>query len=211
MNFNDCLTYELFISMKKYVLVLVVLTIAGNLWAQSERKGYIGISLGPSMPMGDYGDNSFTNEDAGFAKTGLNFNLINFGYKFGERFGIVASWYGAAHSIDIDGVDGTWGYGGLMGGPMLSWPVSEKLDLDVKLMLGYVVAILDLENEKETGDLGLAVDLGATLRYNFAERWALLINLDYFNGSSKINFGGFETIDRKLTTINPTFGIAFRL
>ncbi|ELR73147.1 hypothetical protein C900_05196 [Fulvivirga imtechensis AK7] len=70
--------------MKKYIFVLVMIAITGNLLAQSERKGYIGISLGPSMPMGDYGDNGFSNRDAGYAKTGLNFNLINFGYKFGE-------------------------------------------------------------------------------------------------------------------------------
>ncbi|ELR73148.1 hypothetical protein C900_05197 [Fulvivirga imtechensis AK7] len=118
----------------------------------------------------------------------------------------MASWYGAAHGVDIEGIDGTWAYGGLMGGPMLSWPISDKVDVDAKLMVGYVVAMLDIDGEDDTGDIGAAFDIGATLRYNFAARWALLVNLDYFNGNSKV-------FDRKrsISTINPTFGIGFRL
>ena len=44
-----------------------------------KRKGYIGLSLGPSIPIGDFAD-----ESNGLAKTGLNLTLVNFGYLFAE-------------------------------------------------------------------------------------------------------------------------------
>lgn len=202
--------------MKKYLLVLFAIAICSSLSGQSkERKGFIGVSLGLSAPVGSYGDTNLSNGDAGAAGTGVTINLINFGYRFGENFGMAAAWFGAGHPVDTNfDIEALWGYGGLMAGPMYSWPLSDKLNLDLKFMLGYTVAFLDVEDNTfggsgydETGEVGLAYDIGGTFRYGFASRWCLFVNADYFHGSSK-----FETLgEHKISTINLTSGIGFRL
>ncbi len=67
--------------MKKLIVLAIVFNFfVQNLFAQTnENKGFIGIALGPSIPLGD------------FAKTGYSDHLINFGYRFGQNFGICAS------------------------------------------------------------------------------------------------------------------------
>jgi hypothetical protein len=76
--------------MKKIVLSLVALmTFIFQSHAQDE-KGYIGISLGPSIPMGDLSSKDADNDAAGWANTGAVFD-ISFAYKLGEgNFGITA-------------------------------------------------------------------------------------------------------------------------
>jgi len=181
--------------------------LSANLFAQSsDRKGFIGITIGPSIPIGDFADNSLNNDNAGYAKTGLNINLINFGYKFGQNFGITGLWFGAAHSVDFSAVDAMWSYGGLMGGPMLSFPINEKLIFDLKGMIGFVSAKLDMYALGETSGIGVGFDFGASFRYNFSEKWCLLINGDYLASTSKFDEG-----DQKISTINLSLGIAFRL
>lgn len=193
--------------MKKFIIILSLVVLSANLFAQSsDRKGFIGITLGPSIPIGDFADNSLSNDNAGFAKTGLNINLINFGYKFGQNFGITGSWFGAAHSVDISGVDAMWSYGGLMGGPMLSFPLNEKLDFDLKGMIGFVSAKLDMNELGETSGSGVGFDFGASFRYNFTEKWCLLINGDYLASNPKFDEG-----NQKISTINLSLGIAYRL
>ncbi|PKO95727.1 MAG: hypothetical protein CVU12_08680 [Bacteroidetes bacterium HGW-Bacteroidetes-7] len=193
--------------MRKLIILLTLIMLSANLFAQSsDRKGFIGITIGPSIPIGDFADNSLNNDNAGYAKTGLNINLINFGYKFGQNFGITGLWFGAAHSVDFSAVDAMWSYGGLMGGPMLSFPINEKLIFDLKGMIGFVSAKLDMYALGETSGIGVGFDFGASFRYNFSEKWCLLINGDYLASTSKFDEG-----DQKISTINLSLGIAFRL
>jgi hypothetical protein len=130
------------ITMKKIVLSLVALmTFIFQSHAQDE-KGYIGISLGPSIPMGDLSSKDADNDAAGWANTGAVFD-ISFAYKLGEgNFGITALLRGQANPTDAQGLadelanqvagvnwtvesDG-WGIGGLMFGGFGSFPISEK-------------------------------------------------------------------------------------
>jgi hypothetical protein len=193
--------------MRKFIIILSLVVLSGNLFAQSsDRKGFIGISLGPSFPVGNFADNTLSNADAGFVEWGINFNPINFGYIFGQYVGISASWFGAAYSADINGVDAIWSYGGLMGGPMLSIPVNEKFDLDLKGMVGFVTATSDLSEYEENEGTGISFDLGASFRYNFAKKWCLLISSDYFISNPKLEDG-----NQKMTAISLSLGIAYRL
>ena len=73
-----------------------------------KRKGYIGISLGPSIPLGD-----FSNPSSGAAKTGLHLNLVNFGYLITDNVGIAAIWFGAANPVSEISWN-PWSYGGTM-------------------------------------------------------------------------------------------------
>ena len=40
-----------------------------------DKKGYIGISLGPSIPLGDLASKDIDNESAGFATSGAIFDI----------------------------------------------------------------------------------------------------------------------------------------
>ena len=69
--------------------VVALLAIASPSLAQ-DKKGYIGISLGPSIPLGDLASKDIDNESAGFATSGAIFD-ISVAYKLGKGpFGITA-------------------------------------------------------------------------------------------------------------------------
>ncbi len=123
--------------MKKMIISLNLIFLAISVFSQETRKGLIGISLGPSIPLSDYADNDGENEDAGFAMTGLHLNF-NFSYKFNENLGVAALWAGNAHPVDVDemvnvfwSIDPSlnweleteaWSSGALMGGLLVSFP-----------------------------------------------------------------------------------------
>jgi opacity protein-like surface antigen len=177
-------------------------------FSQETRKGLIGISLGPSIPLSEYADNDGDNEDAGFALTGLHLNF-NFSYKFNENLGVAALWTGNAHPVDVDemvdlfwSIDPSlnweveseaWSSGALMGGLLVSFP-SDQVDFDIKALIGYstsTIPNIDVTasdgfsiatiKQNEASTLAFAVNLGAGLRYNVSEKIALTLNLDYFS------------------------------
>ncbi|WP_134091078.1 outer membrane beta-barrel protein [Olivibacter sp. XZL3] len=187
----------------KFTTMMIIFTlITLSLNAQEpKRRGYIGISLGPSFPMGE-----FKNE--GMANTGLNLSLINFGYFFSEHVGIAANWYGGAHNIDVSYLglsDGMWYYGGLLAGPLFSIPISEKVDFDSRLQIGYSVANMKLEGYKVDGT-GFAYNVGIGIRTHLAEKWSLSFNVDMLSANNKGDY-----MDRKIQTIQPTVGLSYRL
>ncbi len=86
--------------MKNIVLSLILLTsISIQLKAQNE-KGFIGISLGPSIPLGDLASKNPNNSAAGFANTGAIFD-ISFAHKLGGgNLGITAILRGQSNPTD---------------------------------------------------------------------------------------------------------------
>ena len=66
-------------------------------------KGYVGGSFGLSNPIGNYGDNSVTNINAGGAELGYNFSL-NYRYKVNNYFGVGASIFGVRNDFGADAV-----------------------------------------------------------------------------------------------------------
>lgn len=210
--------------MKKIVFTLLVMMLSIAAGAQIEdRRGYIGITLGPAIPMGDFADNSYDNEDAGFAKTGVNFNLVHFGYKFSQNFGIAATWFGAAHEVDVSafeepGIDnnsidaGSWSYGGLFAGLLVSIPAGEKLFIEFKPMVGFVAAtspevkvsgITFMEDQQGSA---IGFDLVGSVRYNFTEKWCAMVNIDYL--TSKPEFDYFE---QPISALTFSAGLGYRI
>lgn len=55
--------------MKKVIILLILAFLGINSQAQDER-GYFGISLGPSIPLGDLASTDIDNDAAGWATTG---------------------------------------------------------------------------------------------------------------------------------------------
>src|SRR5690606_8846261 len=128
-------------------------------------NGYIGISIGPSIPIGEF-------KDEALANTGVNLSLINFGYLFNGRFGIAANWFGGAHVIASSPFglsDGMWSYGGRVAGPLISNRVGNQRDVDVKLQSGFCAADMELEGYDVDG-AGCAYSFGIGIRTHLAQR-----------------------------------------
>lgn len=168
----------------------------------NKRKGFIGLSIGSAIPVGDFAEKS-----NGGAKTGLQLNLINFGYLFSDNFGITASWFGTANPFYLNNID-PWSYGGIMAGPLLSFPISEKADWDFKPMIGYSVTTvpnLGLGTEQATS---FAFSVGTQLRYHISDKVSLLFSADYFSAKPEFEGYGFE---QNISNITIGFGVAYRL
>jgi hypothetical protein len=189
-----------------------VITQSDNTFVQ-DRKGYLGLSIGPSFPIGLFGSQDIYNTDAGLASTGLNINLVNFGYTFGKHFGIAGSWLGGAHSIDYNyGENPMWSYGGIFVGALVSFPLSDKVIVDIRLMPGYMLVIKaapyayvsDFEGE------AFGMDLGAVLRVKISNRWCIPLHLDYLSSKPTLKYED-DRFEYYLKVISITSGIAYRL
>lgn len=195
--------------------MMAFLIIASQSYGQDD-KGYIGISLGPSIPMGDLSSKDADNEAAGWANTGAVFD-ISFVYRLGEgNFGITALLRGQANPTDAQGLadelanqvagvnwtvesDG-WGIGGLMFGGFGSFPLSEKATFDTRAMIGFLSASSPEITITGTGAGGTAwVKQGSTTATSFAylvgagfkfdinSKLYLLTNLDYLGSNPEFS------------------------
>jgi len=198
--------------MKNIIFSLVALiTIVFQSHAQDE-KGYIGISLGPSIPIGDLASKDADNEAAGWANTGAVFD-ISFAYKLGEgNFGITALLRGQANPTDAQGLadelasqvagvnwtvesDG-WGIGGLMVGGFGSFPISELTSFETRAMFGFLTAVSPeltvtgtLPGETiwvkqgSTSATSFAYLFGAGVKFGIGSNLYLLTNFDYLGSN----------------------------
>lgn len=178
-------------------------TATNEVTATSEkRKGYLGGTVGVSFPVGD-----FANKSKGVAETGVQINVVNFGYLFGDNVGIAAFWFGAANPVDLNNSD-PWAYGGILVGPLISFPISQKVECDFRPMVGYASTGLPNSGLDPKQSLSFALNVGTLFRINVGKKVALLLNADYF--STKPEFKDFE-FSQKIGTISLGFGAAYRL
>jgi len=201
--------------MKQALLLSIILILTFEVNAQEitpvdrEKKGYLAIMIGPTFPLGDYGDNDYTNnEEAGMAKTGLSLFLLDFGYKFNSNFGVTASWFGGANPVDAQAIadalqhefgggwrveSGAWGYGGLFAGPLISFSY-DNFDIDLKVTGGYASGIfpelkiyqgsLYLKQTSATGG-SLGFGAGGGIRYHLSEKISFISRVDFMHMKPK--------------------------
>jgi hypothetical protein len=141
--------------------VLIAALFASSLFAQdgvfsnSGGKVYIGISAGPSFPVGDYGDDNPNNQKSGYAKTGYNIELsggirilnlleisiIGFRNDNGTELGNLISGLNQVNpGFDFKGTSDSWVIYGAMGGFGLSYPAGSNFFADFKILGGYLNA-----------------------------------------------------------------------
>ncbi len=177
---------------------------------RKERKGYIALSLGPAIPVGDFGSDDLNNPKAGLAKTGFQFNLINFGYRFSKNIGIAGLWNGAAHTIKyLD--DGIWSHGYMLGGLLVSFP-SERIDYDIRIMGGLMNATVEVPSlNYEASGIAFAYDIGGVIRLHLGRVISFITTADYAAGKPTMNSVNTQSFKQNIATFNITVGIAFRL
>lgn len=206
--------------MKKIIFSLIAFTTIVLQSQAQDKKGYIGFSIGPSIPMGDLASKDFDNDAAGFAKTGAIFD-ISFAYKLGNgNFGITALLRGQSNSTDaqsladefanqVAGVNWTvesdgWGIGGLMFGGFGSLPISEKSSFDTRAMIGFLSATSPeitvtgsgpggtaWIKQGNAGTISFAYLIGAGFKFDIGKNLYLLTNLDYLGSNPE--FRNVET------------------
>ena len=160
--------------MKKLLLITVLALFATNTISAQDSNGYVGVSIGAAIPLGDFADG---------AKTGLDFGLINAGYRFNETWGATLNWGSTAYSFKEG--SGNVGVGYLAIGPMISFG-----DFDFKPQYAFASAISKPDGaESITFDVESSWILGGTYNISLGGNWGAAANLDYFSfkvkGASK--------------------------
>ena len=92
---------------QRATFVLVVLMLGGGDAALAQqRRGFIGIGIGPSMPFGAFAADTLTAR-GGRATPGYIDTFLNIGYRFRDRWGVaVAASYG--EYVMRDGGEDDW-------------------------------------------------------------------------------------------------------
>jgi len=206
---------------RKALLAIVTLVTTFSLATAQDTHNYIGISLGPSFPIGDYGSKDADNENGGLANTGAIFDL-SYAYRFGQGpFGVTAMIRGQANLTDAQalanifanqfpGITWTvesdpWTIGCLMVGGFASFNLSGKTSFDARAMIGLAAANSPELNisanvqgipiwvkQSSTYGSSAAFLVGAGFKFALGNRLYLLANLDYMG--LKPEFEDVETI-----------------
>jgi hypothetical protein len=190
---------------RTFLLVCTLpVALATHSLAQDNDKAFVGISFGPSIPLGNYASTV-----GGYAKTGFQVDVATAGYKFSDNFGVCVNWYGAANAIGNSG--GYWGYGGVAVGTMITLPAGP-VGFDFRPMVSLSDALYAPSDDDASSTVfALGFDIGATVRYDISRRIALLLNADYISSkpTSALTTAppGFQ---QQMSAVGVTFGIAFR-
>lgn len=173
--------------------------------SNGQDKGYVGVGLGGSLPLGDFASTSETNSKAGYAKGGAAFEICA-AYKLGRNFGIAAAYRGTANAVDAQAMAddaaralGTsvkvevepWGLGSFMAGGYGSFPVGEKSSFEVKALFGMgtglspklKLTLIDQGNATSTQESksgsSFTYLFGAGFKFDAGRRICLLAGADY--------------------------------
>jgi hypothetical protein len=139
--------------MQKLILSLIALGCQINMALSQEQKGTIGILIGPSIPVGDFGSKDYDNVFAGYALRGAAFEIA-VDYKLGKgQWGVAATMRGQANSYDFiayenelenrySGVNwvvesDVWTIGGIMLGAFRDFPIDKSISFKPRLLLGF--------------------------------------------------------------------------
>lgn len=232
--------------MKKIILILTVLCCTS---AKAQNIGYLGITLGPSIPSGDFGSKDPANKSAGLATTGFVIEGT-IAFKLGKHIGMSAllrsqnNWpdnlvledeletqTGVAWEVETT----AWKLGGFMLGPYGSFPVSEKVSFDTRVMIGFLFGNspeLDftlkgsggagwVKQKSTSSEAVLSFLFGCGFKFNVSEKICLLTNLDYLGSEPEFNnvqilssAGGSPaktSFTQSYSTVNLMVGFGIRL
>ncbi len=137
--------------MKK--LIILLLFVSQLVYGQGVSRQYVGLSIGPSIPLSDFSKSLLNDSTSGFAKTGLALSF-NYAYRLSHNFGIQLLINYSSNAINNSkyknqletahpnygvSIESTknWSSGGIFLGPYLRFPITRALSLDVRALGGY--------------------------------------------------------------------------
>lgn len=235
--------------MKKQIVLLILLTGVISFGFAQSYKGHIGVSFGPALPLGDFASRAMDNKNAGWAKTGMNIDL-SFSHKLGSgNFGITGLIRRQTHTTDAVSIAeiyennypeaywkaefDNWLFGGVLLGGFGSFPITEKVNFDVRAMIGYfkfwqpsnkITGSLPgvqvwIKQEEETS-LSFSCLAGVGFKFDIGKSVLLLANLDCFyanpefvnvKSSNSNGESGLFTNKQMILSLNPNIGIAAKI
>lgn len=178
----------------------LLLLMTGN--SRAQDKGYVGFSLGLSIPMGDLASEEMTNDKAGLAREGLLLEAVG-AFRIGTNVGAMIAFRSVANPVNAQLIANSfasmtggsvrveadpWVASSMLLGPYFTFPVSEKADLELKMLGGLGFASspeLRIEfggsQVVQTSADGTAFTyvLGAGLRFALSPKLCLVSGLDY--------------------------------
>jgi hypothetical protein len=229
--------------MKKILLLLAVATltcfvIQGQGQTNGHQKtGFLTLTGGPSIPLGDFASTDLYNEQAGFAKTGLNLDLQG-GYYFTKNVAVSGSAFFSQYTLDeqklteqfaqeFPGSQFTlsvdhWQYYGIVVGPMITLDLSPRTFLDFDFMTGLANAnspktevTLEGTQATQSEDWTAVVPLriGTTARFQIGKKGYLGAGLHYMYMKPEFEAtvaGETSKFQQKIEAVNVTFGVGIR-
>lgn len=185
----------------------------GGVFSSAGGKVYIGISAGPSFPVGDYGDDNPNNEKSGYAKTGYNIevsagirilNLLEISFigfrndNSTDLGNLIKSLNQANPGLNFQGSSDSWVIYGGMGGFGLSYPAGDDLFADFKILGGYLSASSpEIKLTSASPDTYVMIEgsTGSSLLYYFSgavrrpltQRLHISLGLQYTSASTKFS------------------------
>ncbi len=192
--------------MKKNIAFTVIcMVITSMVLAQTTEidRGYIGISLGPAIPLSSFGKDG--------AGTGGVLDA-HFAYKLKKNAGLAVLLRGQYHPVNVQSLAGRmrqavpgvntnvkgdgWNSGGLMAGVYSAYPLDQKgtAIFELKTLAGFMTAaspIVDMRFSSPEGSgwvrqhsttataFSYLVNLG--MRFNAGKRMAFMLNADYMD------------------------------
>ena len=135
----------------KKLLVYTLLLLAP--FALISQDHYVGLSIGPSFPQGDFAKTDLADSTSGWAKTGVAVNF-NYAYRITHNFGITgiinyssnafntSSYKSALEEAHPDTTfsvisQSNWNGGGIFFGPYLTFPIGDAFSWDVRGLFGF--------------------------------------------------------------------------
>lgn len=197
--------------MMKNILLTLTLSLS-TIVCSAQDKGFLCASLGSSIPIGDFASADPNNKSAGFAKTGLVFDL-SFGYKFSKYIGMAALVRGQANATDAQALanytikqipdatsvtvnSGAWTVSGYMVGGYGSFPISKKISFESKILFGFLTATSPdftinvttttasvWVKEHSASSSTFSYLLSAGFRENVGNHFCFIFNFDYLGAN----------------------------
>lgn len=198
-----------------------------NHFEPDDPKYFVGIALGGSLVLGDFGDMDVNNPDAGFAQNGRRYDLYG-GYFLNKKLTLAASFRYQNFKTDVNevvafftdinpgvtfsGENGDWQTYYFLLGAAYGIPIIRRFALYPRFGLGPLWAVspgLDVEATGGTSQnefirssekgLGLGFELGVGLRTDLGKRFTLLPTFTFSGG--RVNFSDVETRFNRVTSI----------
>lgn len=165
-------------------------------------SGYIGLTIGASIPIG-----YFASRSNGLANFGYQLNGIEFGYLFSKYIGASATVFVAENPISLDSV-APWKYGSIMIGPLFTLKLTKKIEWDLKPMIGYsLTTVPDLRDGAEEASAA-SYSVGTQFRYNLNKHFSLMLSSDFYYSVPSFKYYKFT---QTITTISVRVGASYRL
>ncbi len=186
-----------------FLFTISILTITNSF---AQNKGYLALSAGPSIPIGEFASKDPNNTKAGCATTGVSLNL-SFAYKLGKKLGLAALLRSQSNSFDNEAFENeletqtgaSWTIDskpyttrGFMLGGYGAFPISETVSFNTRALFGFLSTnsyelTSSIDNSggaawfkiSSVSATSFAYLLGGGFKFDVSENVCMLINIDY--------------------------------